>query len=371
MSNDETQSALSRAHELVEAGQYDDARAILDPILADNSNNADAWWIYAHAVTDIETGRDALERVLRIDPNYPGAYELLAQARALSAPAAKPHITPIAPRQASPQAPPPPSLPEAEFDEAEPKEFEEFETEAPVRPTREAPVAAAPRSRRVGLPVIAIVAVIAVALVLLILLTQSGGTPGATSTATEIAAVLETSTTIPLAAATEVSSPTEEAVAPTELPLVTEALVTTEMPTTAQTAEPTLASVTSEPTTASAEATGESAAIDYAAIEAALSDYPIAESGVGLVETSLGNTLLVSACTTPGRAMRTLLPQVMSALAQQSPSLPSDLQAVGARMLNCQDNTPLLTVAVDLLTAQSYAQGSVSDSDFAATWKPQ
>ena len=34
MSSDETQSALSRAYELVEAGNYDEARAILEPILA-------------------------------------------------------------------------------------------------------------------------------------------------------------------------------------------------------------------------------------------------------------------------------------------------------------------------------------------------
>ena len=84
MSSDETQSALSRAYDLVEAGKYDEARAILEPILADNRDNADAWWIYAHAVTDPDEGRNALENVLRINPRYPDAAELLAQALSLS-----------------------------------------------------------------------------------------------------------------------------------------------------------------------------------------------------------------------------------------------------------------------------------------------
>ena len=79
--SDEMQSALSRAYDIVEAGKFDEARAILEPILADNRDNADAWWIYAHAVTDPEEGRHALENVLRINPRYPDAAELLAQAR--------------------------------------------------------------------------------------------------------------------------------------------------------------------------------------------------------------------------------------------------------------------------------------------------
>ena len=81
MGSDETKSALSRAFELVESGDYEEARAILDPILDADKNNADAWWIYAHAATDPDEGREALENVLRINPTYPGAAELIAIAR--------------------------------------------------------------------------------------------------------------------------------------------------------------------------------------------------------------------------------------------------------------------------------------------------
>jgi hypothetical protein len=123
--------------------------------------------------------------------------------------------------------------------------------------------------------------------------------------------------------------------------------------------------------TAAVGATAESAAATFADIEMALSSFPVAESGIGEVDTSLGNTLLVTVCTTPGRAMRTLLPQVMNALAKESLALGTTVAALGVRMLDCGANSPLLTVVVDLTTAQSYAQGALTDTDFAAAWKPQ
>ncbi len=74
--NDATENQMMRAYELIEAGKLDDARSILSPILAANKNSPDAWWIYAHAVTDPLTAKDALDNVLRLDPEYPGAREL-------------------------------------------------------------------------------------------------------------------------------------------------------------------------------------------------------------------------------------------------------------------------------------------------------
>jgi predicted Zn-dependent protease len=70
--------ALSRAYELVEAGKPDEARTVLEPILVNDRDNADAWWIYAHAVSDPNEARHALGNVMRVNPNYPGAAELKA-----------------------------------------------------------------------------------------------------------------------------------------------------------------------------------------------------------------------------------------------------------------------------------------------------
>lgn len=341
MSSDETQSPLARAYDLVEAGELDEARALLESVLDADSENADAWWIYAHAVTDPEAGRKALENVLSIDPNYPGAAELLAQAEELSPP--KPKITPLAP-DTMPESPA--GLPEDEIS-APPRT-------AASKPTQRKQAPPPTPARRSPFPLIAVVAVIVIALVLLVLLLQNAGTPLVTTTPTAVVEALETPTEAAVVMATEEST---ESAAPTEV-------VPTE-------AEPTEALPTEVPPTVIAEMTSEAASVDYAAVEASMAEFPVAESGVGLVDTSFGSTLVVSVCTTQGRAMRTLLPQVMNALAKQSTAFGSDVAAIGTRMLDCTENTELITVAADLGSAQSYAAGSLTDGDFAAMWKPE
>lgn len=359
MSSDETQSALSRAYQLVEAGNYDEARAILDPILAANKNNADAWWIYAHAITEPDGGRDALEQVVRINPQYPGAAELLAQARTRFP--AKPKITSLVRPVSVPAAPE--HLPEVPAE--------------PAHATQEQP--AVRQARRSLLPLIAVLAVVVIiAAVAIFLLTQNSlTTPGTTATSQVVALATETplavaNTTIEASTATETAVPTE---ALTEIPtVVTEATSeATDGATSAAATDvaPTQVATEASSETLSAPATAENAADIFADIELALAAFPIAESGVGEVQTSLGSTLMVSACTTPGRAMRTLLPQVMNALALKSAGLGTAVDAIGVRLLDCSANTPLLTVAVDLATAQSFAGGTLTSAEFATTWQPQ
>jgi hypothetical protein len=77
--NDATEQQLMRAYELIEAGNLEQAKTLLMPVLASDKNNADAWWIYAHAVSDPQTAKEALDNVLRIDRDYPGARELRDQ----------------------------------------------------------------------------------------------------------------------------------------------------------------------------------------------------------------------------------------------------------------------------------------------------
>ena len=366
MSSDETQSALSRAYELVEAGNYSDAQAIVDPILA---------------VTDPEAGRDALENVLRIDPQYPGAAELFAQARQRFP--ERPKITSLVRPISVPEAPP--TLPEVG-------------TPGVGRDTRE--LASVRKPRRSTLPLVAVfVVIIIVAAAVVVLLTQNPSAPTATPTSIAIAQATETdavgiAVTAESSAATEALLSTSEATAnattfdataePTAV--ITEAATTeatsaeasaTEaatMQSIAATAElmatEPLVVATTEATVAAA-ATAENAAETFALIEQSLAAFPVAESGVGQVETSLGDTLLVTVCTTPGRAMRSLLPQVMNALALKSPTLGTSVDALGVRMLDCSANTALLIVAVELETAQGFAGGAMSSSDFAASWQPQ
>ncbi|MEP7293989.1 MAG: tetratricopeptide repeat protein [Chloroflexota bacterium] len=326
MSSDETQSALSRAYELVEAGQYEDARAILDPILVAEPNNADAWWVYAHAVTSADDGRKALENVVRIDPRYPGASDLLAQARDLAP--TKPKITTL------------PSQPES-FPSSLPEDDLDFEDEVQDS-TREHPAQQADEKR--GVPVLAILAVVAAIVIVLVLVLPSLNPPAALPTATSAAEVVVVPTDASIAVTTDEVTSGTEATAPTRRSTVT------------PTAE---------------GATAEAVSSDFPAVNEALAAFTLTENGVTQTATSLGNTLLVSVCSAPGREMRTLLPQVMNALAQQSPALDASIQAIGVSLVNCETGTAMLTVASDLISAQNYAAGGLSDAQFAATWKPQ
>jgi hypothetical protein len=74
--SDSNSAVLQRAYELIEAGQADEARFLLESVLEEEQTNPDAWWIYAHAVEDPVRARQALDQVLALDPGYPGAAEL-------------------------------------------------------------------------------------------------------------------------------------------------------------------------------------------------------------------------------------------------------------------------------------------------------
>lgn len=70
---------LNEAYGLIEQGELARARALLQPLLESDSQNPDVWWLYTHAAADENEGRRALERVVALDPQYPGAAELGAR----------------------------------------------------------------------------------------------------------------------------------------------------------------------------------------------------------------------------------------------------------------------------------------------------
>ena len=74
-------SVLQNAYELIQQGQLDDAKALLDTHRHEYETNADYWWLVAHSTNDPEVGRAALGRVLLLDKNYPGARELDEEVR--------------------------------------------------------------------------------------------------------------------------------------------------------------------------------------------------------------------------------------------------------------------------------------------------
>lgn len=71
------QSQLQLAYGMIREGQRHEALRLLAPICREHPQNASAWWLAAHALDDPEQVKYALNQVLRIAPNYPGAREKL------------------------------------------------------------------------------------------------------------------------------------------------------------------------------------------------------------------------------------------------------------------------------------------------------
>ena len=73
-----TVQILAQAHEYIEAGNLEDAENLIRSLLEQEPDNTDAWWLLAHSVRDPDAAREALDQVLRRDPNDQQALSLLA-----------------------------------------------------------------------------------------------------------------------------------------------------------------------------------------------------------------------------------------------------------------------------------------------------
>ncbi len=69
---------LAQAHACIEAGNLEDAENLLRSLLEQEPDNTDAWWLLAHSVRDATAAREALDQVLRLDPNDQQARSLLS-----------------------------------------------------------------------------------------------------------------------------------------------------------------------------------------------------------------------------------------------------------------------------------------------------
>lgn len=371
--NDATSRALEQAFEYIEAGRPDDAIPLLEPLVADDPDNLDAWWMLVHAFRDPQDARRALTNVLRLDPDYPGAAALM---ETLNEKYPAPRIRPIVAVSA------PETMPEA------PQALPEPPPSPPLPAREQVRAAQPPPARRSGLPIplLAAVAVILVVAILLILLTGGGGEDTAsqnaaqTQTAVALAAVSATET--PSIIAVEASPTPEIMLEVTDEPTAettTEAVVVetpeaTAEPVIGETPEATTAPETTPEVEVTAEATGEigggSGGDEFAGVLSALSRYTLPDAPVEVVDTSLGSTLLASVCSAPGREARTRVEEVLTLAARESAGLPESIDAVGARMVNCDDGSTILALGVDRATAVGFAQRSVSARDFSAAWRP-
>ncbi len=73
---------LEEAHALLQAGQKRTALDLLVPIVQDQPNDADAWWLFANATPRARDAELALQHILRLEPHNARAQHMLAQLRA-------------------------------------------------------------------------------------------------------------------------------------------------------------------------------------------------------------------------------------------------------------------------------------------------
>lgn len=66
----DTQQSVQEAYNLVRSGRKHSAVDILLPILRDDKDNLNAWWVLANALEDPQEIREALEQVIRLDPDH-------------------------------------------------------------------------------------------------------------------------------------------------------------------------------------------------------------------------------------------------------------------------------------------------------------
>ncbi len=87
-----TTGALQNAYALIKVGRQQDALAILIPVVKQDPNIADAWYLLGFALTDPQKRLQAFQQVLRIDPANQAAQRQIAKIRAAqaAAPAEKP-----------------------------------------------------------------------------------------------------------------------------------------------------------------------------------------------------------------------------------------------------------------------------------------
>jgi hypothetical protein len=345
--SESTEQVLEQAFALIENDQQLEAAALLKPVLAEEPDNVDAWWLYAHAVDDPETARMALNMVQKLDPEYPGADELLTSLEseypvtALDKPAvvSEPEIRRVAPPPTLPNLPEDDEIDDFDeliFDETtDEPDFAETTTEVPVAEVKETR-----RSNNWVIPALALVAILAVVLILVAILSRGGGeqvTPNQTSVA-QVA-------TLPVDDTQLTTQPTD----------VTEA---------GATADASSLDVGAVPTNAVSSDT-------ETAVTAALADFEVVADSIGATPTLLGNTLVTSVCSSSdGRERSDALNQIMYTLADTSTLMDSDIEAVGVRLVNCDNERVYNVIAVPVSDAIAFSEGELDERAYQATWRP-
>ncbi len=359
--SDSTSEILQQAYDLIEEEALEQAQALLSPLLESDADNPALWWVYAHAARDPGIGRAALERVLELDPDYPGARELNADVMALQVP--PPSFAPAGDAAAL-----------AHSAAAADDDIIDWEALKPAA-AEDAPN---PGGMRRG---IAALLVLAAALVTGAALIASG--------TVDLSTLLPATSPTPEPVIIVVSDPAEANPAPAEISLEVSASPETEPNAiaatallTAAAASPVATEMPATPTAPAATATTEATAAPTNAlapevrallvlIDSRIPDFAIDIGASNLRSTELGETLIVRVCAISGPEFNERLNTVMQALVAIVSVLPADIEALATGLLNCADpDARLRIVGVPKAMLQQYADGALDERDFQRVWQP-
>jgi tetratricopeptide (TPR) repeat protein len=302
---------LAQIYDLIESNDLEQARALLKTLIETDRDNPDVWWLYAHAVTDAETARLALNSVLHLDPDYPQVKDLLSRLNSrigadetgIGSTGEPTFLTPTPlPLLRQPQTVPLLS---------EVKSIQPSNTPTSYPDSVATETSSKPFYQRPGCLLIAgLLAAIVLSIVgILRLQDQLIVTPGLpTDTGSTIEATSETMQPLPA---------------------------------------------------------------DLENILQGFSSFTVQNDGIAYEQTSLGQTTVVRICTVPGLEMRAALMNGMETLAQQSINIdPSSNQALAVQLWDCSSEVLLRYIAVPFSVAKAYTGGDLNKADFEASWVP-
>ncbi|MBC8100479.1 MAG: hypothetical protein H7Y11_13635 [Armatimonadetes bacterium] len=295
---------LTRAFALIEADRLDEARTLLELHLKPEAAHADAWWLYAHAVTEPSEAQAALRTLVKLDSSYPGAAALLRETEQVATPKATGGITALGVRSATePTTTTGDFLEPFDDDDLLDDDFDDNddETETDIEP-------APSRLRQIGF--------LAAAVIITLLLIG--------------AAVLVTNQSrqrdsVPTAAITQSAA-------------VTSAVTS---------------SVTPNP-----------ASSDFSLIYDALAGFTVIENSAVVEPSTLGETFTVAVCNDPELGLPKTTLDAINIVAQQAELFVGQAEFVGAKIVDCaQNNRVLRAFAISIEDAQAFASGDLTAAE--------
>ena len=352
--SESTNALLQQAYRLIENDERVKAQEILAPLLEEDADNAHLWWVYAHAVQDSAIGQAALERVLQLDPQYPGASELKSDV--LEAQALDPDLVAFEANEPSGDG------------EATPLDIDDWEDLQPVADVAEEGSASRAPLILIALLLIAVAAgafVISGAVDLNALLSEilPPSQPRvivvseATSAPTVVDIELEAGAALEMTPAADEATQEADELAP---PPTASATVEAE------------ATATAEPEATPTVSPGSARIRSFVSLVSdEVEDFAIDPLKSGMLQTRLGATLLLRLCAIPGPEFNQRLNQALTAVVSLIDDLPDEIEAVAAGLINCEDaDAPLRIIGVARADVVAFANDEIDDKDFQRAWQP-